>query len=221
MPRRLPTLPMHICPVAHASPQSPQFAGSVSVLTHVPMQSVVPIGQTHPPAMQLCPAGQTFSHAPQCSESVLVFTQTTRVVISSMIVHGTSPVAQAVTHAPAVHISSAAQAMSQPPQFAASVIVSVHAVPQRVSPVGNGEVGRLGCLDGLTNNLSGLLELGVTGRRIRLVHRQHRLRKGADPNPIKEEALAPRALGAADIEPSCPLFVPGAGDGADGAAYAQ
>jgi hypothetical protein len=46
--------PEHDAPPTHTLPQAPQFAPSVPmVLMHVPLQLVVPIGQTHSPPTQL------------------------------------------------------------------------------------------------------------------------------------------------------------------------
>jgi hypothetical protein len=38
---QLHTLPMHVCPPVHLLPQAPQLTGSVVVLTHAPLQSVI------------------------------------------------------------------------------------------------------------------------------------------------------------------------------------
>jgi hypothetical protein len=54
----------------HALAQSPQFSGSVWVLTQVEPQSFVPFGQPQLPAAQTCPDGQALPHAPQLALSV-------------------------------------------------------------------------------------------------------------------------------------------------------
>jgi hypothetical protein len=43
----------HVCPVAQARPQAPQFAGSVFVFTQFEPHSVVPLAQLHAPLTQL------------------------------------------------------------------------------------------------------------------------------------------------------------------------
>ncbi len=52
--------PMHCAPVAQtwvgpADPHAPQLLVSVLVLTHVPLQSVRPLGQAHPPPWHVLP----------------------------------------------------------------------------------------------------------------------------------------------------------------------
>jgi hypothetical protein len=64
----------HSWPEAQALPQLPQFCKSVEVLTQLPLQSVVPVGQTHCPLTQLAPVGQALLHEPQLFGSVLTLT---------------------------------------------------------------------------------------------------------------------------------------------------
>ena len=65
--------PLQISLPVHACPQLPQFARSLPVVTHVPLQSVVPGGHDiarHVAPMQTCPEAQTVPHAPQFAGSV-------------------------------------------------------------------------------------------------------------------------------------------------------
>jgi hypothetical protein len=68
----------HTCPAGHALPQAPQWARSVSVLTHtLLLQRVCVPGQlcTQAPALHTWPAAQALPHAPQCWALVRVSTQ--------------------------------------------------------------------------------------------------------------------------------------------------
>ena len=80
---------------------------------------------THMPPSQTSPASHGMPQPPQCSSSVMVFTQSAphRVSAGSHI---------AATHMPSVQVSSASHASPQPPQFAGSVEVSTQARSQSV-----------------------------------------------------------------------------------------
>jgi hypothetical protein len=59
--------PLQISPSAHAVPHTPQFALSVSVSTHVPLQSVRPVWQlnSHTPApLQISPSAHEKAQMP-------------------------------------------------------------------------------------------------------------------------------------------------------------
>jgi hypothetical protein len=61
---------VQVAPVEHTVPQLPQLVLLVCVLTHCPLQSVVPVGHAQAPVMQLCPAAQAVPHEPQFAGSV-------------------------------------------------------------------------------------------------------------------------------------------------------
>jgi len=66
--------PRHCVPaVVHEVPHVPQFFGSVFGSTHVPPQTVWPVGHAHFPAAHEAPAAQAVQ-VPQCD--VLVMTST-------------------------------------------------------------------------------------------------------------------------------------------------
>ena len=62
-----------VFPGPHWTPQSPQFCGSVAVLKHFPLHSVVSAGHVHVPATQAKPlaVSQALPQTPQLSGSVL------------------------------------------------------------------------------------------------------------------------------------------------------
>lgn len=60
---------------ANVAPQPPQFARSLVVSTHAPLQSVVPAGQVHAPATHVVPPVQASPQPPQFWLSVLGSTQ--------------------------------------------------------------------------------------------------------------------------------------------------
>jgi len=70
-------LAVHVSPLPHTVPQTPQFVGSVVVSTQAPPQSVVPPTQFAPqlPLEHTWPPGQMVPHMPQLLESICVLTQ--------------------------------------------------------------------------------------------------------------------------------------------------
>src|SRR5262249_60611564 len=58
-------IPLEQLPLAQTLPQLPQWAGLVCWLTHAPLQTSCPDGQTHAPLTQLAPVAQALSQAPQ------------------------------------------------------------------------------------------------------------------------------------------------------------
>jgi hypothetical protein len=66
---------VHAWPAAQARPHAPQWAASVSGLTHTPLQSVRPAGQAQAPAVQVAPPLHAVPQAPQLSASVRRLTQ--------------------------------------------------------------------------------------------------------------------------------------------------
>lgn len=110
--------PLQISLPVHACPQLPQFARSLPVVTHVPLQSVVPGGHDiarHVAPMQTCPKAQTVPHAPQFAESVLSATHAAVAPVPHMVVPAGHE------HAPALQSAPATQALPHDPQFARSV----------------------------------------------------------------------------------------------------
>jgi hypothetical protein len=82
--------------MAHAAPQTPQFAASVSVETQEPAQSDCPVGQlpvTQLPPWQICPPAQGRLQPPQCSALLVGLAQTP--------LQSSSVAAQLATHRPA------------------------------------------------------------------------------------------------------------------------
>jgi hypothetical protein len=67
---------LQISPAAHVVPQVPQFFGSLLVLTHTPLHTVVkPAGHVHaPPTHVACLLEHTVPQAPQLFGSVVVLT---------------------------------------------------------------------------------------------------------------------------------------------------
>jgi hypothetical protein len=61
---------MHAAPLGHWFPHCPQFAGSVAVSTHFPLQIVFGIAQMHCPELQTSPTGHLVPHLPQFDTSV-------------------------------------------------------------------------------------------------------------------------------------------------------
>jgi hypothetical protein len=57
--------------VAHAWPHVPQFAASVAVTTHAPLQSVRPLGHAHAPPVHDAVAGHAAHVGPQCASSMV------------------------------------------------------------------------------------------------------------------------------------------------------
>jgi len=55
----------------HVRSQTPQFSGSSTKFTHVPLQSYVSVGHTHAPDSQTMPPVHFVSQLPQCSELVI------------------------------------------------------------------------------------------------------------------------------------------------------
>ena len=101
-------------PVGHACAQLPQFCGSVIVSTHVPAQSVVPVGQPHLPSMHALPAPHAVPQPPQFSGSDLMSRQAPLQAISGG--------AHEPAHWPTEQTWPAGHIVPQPPQFCALVV---------------------------------------------------------------------------------------------------
>jgi hypothetical protein len=82
--------PLHVCDAPHALPHAPQCFGSFVRSTHVPPQSVSPLGHVHAPAAQTCPTVHAVPHAPQLAASDCTSVQAEP--------HLVSPLEQAATH---------------------------------------------------------------------------------------------------------------------------
>jgi hypothetical protein len=114
-----------VAPPEHALPQKPQLRRSVATSTQAPLQFVrpTPHESEHAPCEQTWPL-QATPHPPQLFGSAIVSTQAP--------LQSAYPVAQ--VQIPAVQTWEVPQATSQPPQWAASLLMSAHPVPQSTSP---------------------------------------------------------------------------------------
>jgi hypothetical protein len=114
----------------HDRPQLPQLFRSEVVSTHEPAHSVLPPVQVleQVPDEQTSRVVHAWPHVPQLSWSVLRFLQTP--------VQSVSPVGQ--VQLLDTHVFGALHDRPQPPQFALSLLVSTHEVPQVV--FGGGQV---------------------------------------------------------------------------------
>jgi hypothetical protein len=65
---------MHCANSGHWFPHVPQLLKSVLVSTHVPPQSIFPLGQEQAPPRQVWPSVHVLPHAPQLLKSLLVST---------------------------------------------------------------------------------------------------------------------------------------------------
>jgi len=82
--------PLHAEPAPHATPQVPQFEGSLEVFTHTPAHtSGLPAGQVHVPPTHVAEVGHVVPHAPQLFASFVVSTHAPE--------HDVRPVAHAHT----------------------------------------------------------------------------------------------------------------------------
>jgi hypothetical protein len=121
----------HDSPALQATPQPPQFFGSVCSFEHAPtvppmgMQSVVGAPQPHTPPPHGTPAGQTFPQVPQLAASDWVLMH----FPSQKLKPGTHP------HAPFTHTSPWPQMLLHSPQLAGSVFPSTQAAPHDKRPV--------------------------------------------------------------------------------------
>ena len=94
------------CP--QATPQPPQFAGSLSSATHAPAHAVVPVGHTHWPAVQVWLGAHVAPHAPQFRRSLSSATHAR--------LHAVRPDVHAAAHVPRSHKDVGLQTTSQRPQ---------------------------------------------------------------------------------------------------------
>jgi hypothetical protein len=104
--------------VPHTTPQPPQFAGSLCVLTQRPPQVVSPPVQAQPPPTQTMPVAQARPQPPQLDVSLCTSTQrplqlTAAPVQPQVPAAHTKPDAQPVRHAPQL-LLSARVSTSQP-----------------------------------------------------------------------------------------------------------
>jgi hypothetical protein len=95
-------------PAAQTVPQLPQCAGSVWVLTQVPLQFVVPVAQEQAPATQFAPEGHGWPQPPQLRGSEMMLTQ--------MPLQLVSPAPHVTTHWPPAHVLPGGQTLPQLPQ---------------------------------------------------------------------------------------------------------
>jgi hypothetical protein len=117
----------HWTPPGQATPQLPQFLGSVEVLTQAAPHFVSPLGQVHTPPTQFWPVAQTCPHAPQFASLVCRLTHAPLQLVW--------PVPQLAWHCPPAHMLPEAQALPQEPQLFGSVVRSTQAVPHMVQVV--------------------------------------------------------------------------------------
>jgi hypothetical protein len=110
---------VQVWPIGHAVPQVPQFDALVDVSTHVPPQSIWPIGHIiaarQAPIVQLWPIGHAVPQAPQLAGSVCVFTQ-----VPLQSTWGAVHIVVA-RQAPIVQLWPIGHAVPQAPQFMLSV----------------------------------------------------------------------------------------------------
>ena len=121
---------------AQVVPQPPQFAGSVLVSVHVPVQTVRPVPHVHALATHL-PAPHDFPHVPQLSGSVVLSVQSPA--------HASGALA-GQPHTLALHVAPLGQILPHAPQFVGSVVLSVHTngAPEKPPPHSSGvAVGQL------------------------------------------------------------------------------
>src|SRR5262245_57755471 len=111
----------------HALPQLPQFAWSLLVSTHAPLQGVSPVAHVaeHTPRLHTWPPGQTVPHIPQLVGAVA---STAQVPLQSTVYAGQPQF-------PPLQSSVGPHAVRQPPQCAGSLDVSTHAPLHSVSPI--------------------------------------------------------------------------------------
>jgi hypothetical protein len=112
----------------HAFPQLPQFAASLAVETHEPLQFVLPGSHVmvHTPAEHVCPDGQAVAQVPQCIRS--------DVRSAHWSLQAENPLLHVTVHCPPTHdaepFAGAAQALPQAPQFFGSLSSLRHAPEQ-------------------------------------------------------------------------------------------
>jgi len=107
--------------------QAPQFCGSVSVLTHWPLQFVsVPQSTVHVPLAHTCPVVQAVLQLPQYCGFVWVFTQLPPHLVS-VPVHVKSQLPELQTAVPPV---GAEQVVPHSPQLVTSLWMFLHTPPQ-------------------------------------------------------------------------------------------
>jgi hypothetical protein len=112
----------------HGIPQPPQLFGSLRVVTHVPLQSTWPTGQTQWLATQTVPPAQTWPQAPQ---SLGLFTRLTHAPLQSV-----SPPPHVAAHWPLVQTWFAKHAAPHAPQFIGSDPIATQMPPHGTSPRG-------------------------------------------------------------------------------------
>jgi hypothetical protein len=109
----------------HRRPQAPQLFASDWTSTHMPAQSLQPVGHTQTPPLQVYDALQTLPQVPQLLLSFCTSTQ----AVPPQSAH---PVEHTSLHWPSVQVRSEGQALPQVPQLLGSVCRSKHTVPQSV-----------------------------------------------------------------------------------------
>lgn len=146
-------------PLAHASPQRPQWLGFDWVSTHVPSQQARPLPQLgdepqrqlvpmhvsplghggmqvaimHRPPTHACPAAHAMPQPPQCDALEFVSTHVPPQHVWPPPQAGTEP----HRHTPPLHRSAfAPQAIPQPPQSVSAPATSMHAPPQHIRAPG-------------------------------------------------------------------------------------
>ena len=109
--------------MGHRCPHRPQFAGSVAVSTHFPLQIWFGIGQVHCPETQASPTGHLVPHLPQLDTSL------SRLVQRPGLPHWVVPVGH--WQKDPMHAPPAGQRWPHWLQLLASDVRSVHLLPHR------------------------------------------------------------------------------------------
>ncbi len=121
--------------------QPPQFARSLVVSTHTPLQSSVPFGHSHLPALHVMPPLHAMSQPPQFAPSVCVSTQDApHFVRFASHVALQSPFEQTwpALHATAVHAPQCCGSLfrsTHAPQLSGSLVRRTHEPPQSTLPL--------------------------------------------------------------------------------------
>jgi hypothetical protein len=112
---------------AHAIPQPPQLAASLTTSTHAPPQARVPAGHAHRPPVHACDSAQTAPQAPQSRTSVARSTQ--------LAPHAVSPALHEEAQAPRLQRGEVPpHATEHSPQLRGSERRGVQAPPHAASP---------------------------------------------------------------------------------------
>jgi hypothetical protein len=122
----------HTSPVGQTVLQPPQCCTSLVVVTHCPLQSVVPVGQEQLDAVHVAPPTQATPQAPQLEPSVAVLTHDP--------LHGVVGGSHVAWQWPVWQTEPVPQAVPQVPQLCASLCVSMHAPLHSDCPIGQVQV---------------------------------------------------------------------------------